>query len=169
MTTSSSPASRPPDLVGPRIDAVRLQVPAVPDFLALVRMVVAGTARIDPLLDDERVDDLRVIVSEACTNAIEASARRAAAEGTAPVIDVEVRLTPSRVEVVIDDVGGGFDPDDLDILPPVSDPARMSFERGLGIPLIRALSDEAEIRSGPEGTRVRAALYAAAPVPPGVP
>ena len=146
---------------------VHLQVPALPQYLALVRMIVAGTARIDPLLDDERVDDLRVIVSEACTNAIEASEVE---EGEAvPTIDIECRLTPSRVEVVVDDLGGGFAPDDLDVLPPVTDPSRLRVERGLGIPLIRALSDEAEIRSGPEGTQVRVALYAAAPVPPGVP
>ncbi len=168
MTDSSPPATVVPEGVGPRADVVRLRVPAEPEYLALVRMVVAGTARIDPLLDDERVDDLRVIVSEACTNAIEASARRAD-DATVATIAVECRLTPSRVEVVIDDVGGGFDPADLDVLPPVTDPARMRIERGLGIPLIRALSDEAEIRSGPEGTRVRVALYAAAQVPPGVP
>ncbi|WCO66496.1 ATP-binding protein [Iamia majanohamensis] len=166
MTASTPPGPGLPDGVGQRVDAVRLRVPAEPEYLALVRMVVAGTARIDPLLDDERVDDLRVIVSEACTNAIEASARRGEDAST---IEVQVRLTPSRVEVVIDDVGGGFDPDQLDVLPPVTDPARMRIERGLGIPLIRALSDEAEIRSGPDGTRVRVALYAAAPVPPGVP
>lgn len=154
---------------GPRADAVHIQVPAVPDYLALIRMVVAGTARIDPLLDDERVDDLRVIVSEACTNAIEASTRRAAPDDRVPMIEIECRLTLSRVEVVVTDVGGGFDPDDLDVLPTVTDPERMRIERGLGIPLIRALADESEIRSGPEGTRVWAALYAAAPVPPGVP
>ncbi len=148
---------------------MRLQVPAVPEYLALVRMVVAGTARIDPLLDDERVDDLRVIVSEACTNAIEASARRQADDEPVATVEVECRLTPSRVEVIIDDVGGGFDPEQLEILPPVTDPARMRIERGLGLPLIRALSDESEIRSGPEGTRVRVAVYAAAQVPPGVP
>lgn len=153
---------------------MRMEVPAVADYLALVRMVVAGTARIDPLLDDEHVDDLRVIVSEACTNAIEAStpgpgSDRGSNDGAAPLITIEVRLMASRVEVIVDDVGGGFDPVDLDVLPAVTDPDRLRIERGLGIPLIRALSDEAEIRSGPGGTRVRAALYAAAPVPPGVP
>lgn len=146
-----------------------MRVPAAPEYLALVRMVVAGTARIDPLLDDEHVDDLRVIVSEACTNAIEASTPPDGSGDEPPLIAIEVRLMPSRVEVIVDDVGSGFDPEDLDVLPPVTDPERMRIERGLGIPLIRALSDEAEIRSGPQGTRVHVALYAAAPVPPGVP
>ena len=153
------------------VDVVRLEIPAVPGYLALVRMVVAGTARAELLLDDERVDDLRVIVSEACTNAIEAVAARVEDEGLSewPPIEVEVRLSTSRVEVVVTDEGRGFDPDSLVALPAATDPSRLAVERGLGIPLIRALADEAEIDSGPKGTRVRAALYSAAPIPPGVP
>ncbi len=149
-------------------DVVHLRVPAQPEYLALVRMVIAGTARIDPLLDDERVDDLRVIVSEACTNAIEALRLRAEDQGVDPAvldstITIECHLSSSRVEVIIADEGGGFDPDDLDALPAVTDPSRLRIERGLGIPLIKALSDEAEITSGPDGTRVRVVLDAEAP------
>lgn len=151
-------------------DVVHLRVPAQPEYLALVRMVIAGTARIDPLLDDERVDDLRVIVSEACTNAIEALRIRAHDQGVDPAtldstITIECHLSSSRVEVVITDDGGGFDPEDLTALPAVTDPSRLRIERGLGIPLIRALSDEADITSGPEGTRVRVVLDAEAPAP----
>lgn len=151
-------------------DVVSLQVPAQPEYLALVRMVMAGTARIDPLLDDERVDDLRVIVSEACTNAIEALRSRTGEVGRpGATISIECHLTDSQVEVVITDAGLGFDPDALDALPPVTDPSRLRIERGLGIPLIRALSDESEITSGPEGTRVRVALYAEDVAPPATP
>ncbi|QYG94661.1 ATP-binding protein [Iamia sp. SCSIO 61187] len=152
-----------------RDDVVRLRVPAQPEYLALVRMVIAGTARVEPLLDDERVDDLRVIVSEACTNAIEALRVRAHDQGVDPAtlgstIAIECHLRATGVEVIIADEGGGFDPDGLAILPPVTDPSRLRIERGLGIPLIKALSDEAEITSGPEGTRVRVVLHAEASV-----
>lgn len=153
---------------GMHADVVRLRVPAQPDYLALVRMVIAGTARIEPLLDDERVDDLRVIVSEACTNAIEALRVRAHDQGVDPAtlestIAIDCHLRASGVEVVITDEGGGFDPEGLDPLPAVTDPSRIRIERGLGIPLIKALSDEAEITSGPGGTRVRVVLLAEAP------
>lgn len=147
-----------------RRDAIRLEVPALPEYLALVRMVVAGAARIDPFLDDEQVDDLRVIVSEACTNAMEAMADRqalAAAGGPLPTIVVECRLGDRGIELLVSDTGTGFDPGDLEALPAASDPARLRFERGLGIPLIRALADEAEISSDAGGTRVRVALHAA--------
>lgn len=148
------------------LGVVRLEVPALPEYLALVRMVVTGTARVDPLLDDEQVDDLRVIVSEACTNAMEATVERygpGGGDGPVPTIVVECRLDDAGIELVVSDTGAGFDPEELEVLPPASDPARLRFERGLGIPLIRALSDESDIRSDDRGTRVRVALHALAP------
>lgn len=154
-----------------RVEAIVLRVPAQPEYLALVRMVVAGTARIDPLLDDDRVDDLRVIVSEACTNAIEATRHGGDAGTGATVrsIEVECRISAAQVEVVVADGGSGFDPDRLGTLPSVTDPSRLRVERGLGLPLIRALSDESSITSGPGGTRVRAVVHAAPSPPPDLP
>ena len=58
------------------------------------------------------------------------------------------------LEVSIEDRGPGFDPTGLPDHPPVTDPDRLKFERGLGIPLIRALVDEVEITSSGDGTAV---------------
>ena len=44
--------------------------------------------------------------------------------------------------------------------PPVSDPARLDFERGLGIPLIRLLTDQVEFVPSPAGTTVRMVVNA---------
>jgi anti-sigma regulatory factor (Ser/Thr protein kinase) len=43
--------------------------------------------------------------------------------------------------------------------PPVTDPDRLNFERGLGIPLIRTLVDDVQFASSPEGTSVRMTVY----------
>ncbi len=59
----------------------------------------------------------------------------------------------------ITDSGTGFDPDDLPEHPPVTDPDRLNFERGLGIPLIRSLVDDVRFDSGPNGTSVRMTLF----------
>ena len=59
------------------------------------------------------------------------------------------------LEVRISDRGAGFDPSELPDHPPVTDPARLKFERGLGIPLIRALVDVVEFSSSDRGTEVR--------------
>ncbi len=55
----------------------------------------------------------------------------------------------------MEDRGHGFDPADLPDHPPVTDPDRLKFERGLGIPLIRALVDEVEFSPTADGTSVR--------------
>ena len=55
----------------------------------------------------------------------------------------------------VEDRGHGFDPAQLPDHPPVTDPDRLKFERGLGIPLIRALVDEVEFSPTGQGTSVR--------------
>jgi serine/threonine-protein kinase RsbW len=136
----------------PRVDeVVALEIPARAEFVALARLVVSAMAASDGELVDERVDDLKIAVSEACTNAIEAYG------GSANDQPVTVRcwVASRGLEVSIEDQGPGFDPANLPDHPPVTDPDRLRFERGLGIPLIRALVDEVEITSTQEGTAVR--------------
>ena len=66
---------------------------------------------------------------------------------------------PERLEVCITDSGRGFDPGRLPEHPPVTDPERLNFERGLGIPLIRSLVDAVRFDSGSEGTSVWMTLF----------
>ena len=136
-------------------EAVELEIPARPEYIALVRLVVSSLASGRRVLADERVDDLKLAVSEACTNAIEAHG--------AIEVDERVRVRclegEDRFEVSIDDRGEGFDPSDLPEHPPVTDPERLNFERGLGIPLIRTLVDEVAFNSNDGGTSVTMTLY----------
>lgn len=134
-------------------ELVQLELPARPDVLALARLVVAALASADPGFDDERLDDLRLAVSEACTNAIEAQLRAGPDRLDAPII-VRCWVGDGRAEVEIRDSGAGFDPNALPEHPAATDPTRLDFERGLGVPLIRLLSDKVEFRSSPQGTVV---------------
>ena len=132
-------------------DAIELEIPARPEYVALARLVVSSLASTRRDLADDRIDDLKVAVSEACTNAIEA-------HHSAPTDDgVIVRCIEheDRLEIRIDDRGRGFDPEALPEHPPVTDPDRLNFERGLGIPLIRTLVDEVTIDSSGNGTSVQ--------------
>lgn len=136
-------------------EVVELEIPARAEFIALARLVVSTMAQSDGTLSTERVDDLKLAVSEACTNAIEA---HGAADTTERVL-VRCQAGLSGVEVCVEDRGGGFDPASLPDHPPVTDPARLEFERGLGIPLIRALVDEVEFTSSGQGTAVRLIVH----------
>ena len=135
--------------------AVELQIPARAEFVALVRLVVSSLASARRVLADDRIDDLKLAVSEACTNAIEA-------HGAAALDDrivVRCQESDDRLEVSVEDRGEGFDPKSLPEHPPVTDPQRLNFERGLGIPLIRTLVDEVEFEPSDAGTSVRLTMY----------
>jgi serine/threonine-protein kinase RsbW len=139
-------------------EMVALEIPARAEFVALARLVVSALAVTDSQLADERVDDLKIAVSEACTNAIEAH----------DAVDTEERVRlrcwsdDRGLEISIEDRGPGFDPSGLPDHPPVTDPDRLKFERGLGIPLIKALVDEVEITSSRQGTAVHLIMLHAA-------
>ncbi len=135
--------------------SLELAVPARTEYIAVVRLVVSSLATARRARAAERIDDLKLAVSEACTNAIEANAE---AGKDAPVV-VSCWEAPERFEVCVADAGAGFDPDQLPEHPPVTDPDRLNFERGLGIPLIRSLVDDVRFESGPDGTSVWMTLF----------
>jgi serine/threonine-protein kinase RsbW len=132
-----------------------LQIPASPEYIAIVRLVVSSLASARRALADERVDDLKLAVSEACTNAIEAHS----SSGRPEPVTITVLEGEERLEVQITDRGPGFDPESLPSHPPVTDPERLNFERGLGIPLIRTLVDDVQFVRTSTGTTVRMTLY----------
>ncbi len=132
-------------------EVIELEIPARAEFVALARLVVSALAASDSNLADERIDDLKLAVSEACTNAIEAHD----AAGSHERVLVRCRSDEERLEVCVEDQGRGFDPSQLPDHPPVTDPDRLKYERGLGIPLIRALVDEVEFSPTGGGTAVR--------------
>ena len=137
------------------MNAVELEIPARAEFVALARLLVSSVAQARRELADDRIDDLKLAVSEACTNAIEA-------HGASNVDErVVVRCVESddRLDVMVEDRGAGFDPSSLPEHPPVTDPERLNFERGLGIPLIRSLVDEVDFETSSDGTAVKLTLY----------
>jgi serine/threonine-protein kinase RsbW len=140
---------------------IRLEIPPRLDYLAVVRLVVATAAALDPALPESRLDDLRLAVTEACSNAIKAHRPEAVED---PVI-VSCHLDEDRFQVDIRDRGPGFDPDALAALPEVSDPKRLQHESGLGIPLIRVLTDEVTFEPAGDGTIVSMTLKRP-PAPP---
>lgn len=129
---------------------VVLRVPAKSDYVALVRVVLAAAASIGPESRDDRIDDLRVAVSEAVTNAVEA--HRIA--GTDSHIEVRCQRVDAVVEVSVRDRGPGFNPDTVPVVPEPETPERLFWEHGLGLPLMRRLVDRTDIQSDHDGTLV---------------
>jgi len=135
-------------------DAVEIEIPARADYVSLVRLVVAAAAELAPGLDASRIDDLRVAVSEATTNAIQAHIR----SGSNRPVKVCCRCSDGSVVVTVRDEGPGFDVDALPEMPPPESEARLGRESGLGISIMRTLADQSSIDSCSEGTEVRLAF-----------
>jgi anti-sigma regulatory factor (Ser/Thr protein kinase) len=136
--------------VNPADGEVVLRVPARAEHLALVRLVVTSLAETCGHLGGNRLDDLRLAVSEACANAVEAYGRigRPGAQ-----VVVRCRARPGRIEVDVHDDAGGFDPTRLEPPPPAHTPERLHHERGLGVPLMKELAG-AEFPTDGDGTTV---------------
>ncbi len=131
-----------------------LEIPPRAEFVAVARLVVSTAAKSRRLLADDRVTDLTLALSEACTNAIEA--HDAKSEGDP--VTVRVDEDDERLVVTVQDRGPGFDLMELPAHPAVTDPNRLNFERGLGIPIIRNLVDEVTFTSDDGGTKVTMVL-----------
>lgn len=134
---------------------IELEIPARKEYLALARLVVAATAELEPSFPNRRIEDLRLLVSEAATNAIRAHE----SHGHDERILIRCNLAADRIEIIVRDRGGGFDPEALASLPDVADPARLDHEGGFGLPLMASLADESDIRAVEGGTDVHLVVY----------
>ena len=123
-----------------RRGVVALTIPARPEFIALGRLALTGLAR-TRALSQEVVADLKLALTEACSNSV----RHAYDEGRLGVVQIRYELSPDRFVIEVDDEGSGFDPQTIERAQEELD------EGGLGIAIIRALTDELEIGSRPEG------------------
>jgi serine/threonine-protein kinase RsbW len=127
---------------------VALSIPAKPEYIALCRLALPGLAQVRGF-EPETLADLKLALTEACSNSI----RHAYHEGREGAVDVRYELSGDRLEVVVADEGGGFDLETGDGHGEELD------EGGLGIAIIRALTDEFAIESHERGSRLRFVKY----------
>jgi serine/threonine-protein kinase RsbW len=120
---------------------VRLSIPARPEYISLGRLALTAIARLHEL-PDEVVGDLKLALTEACTNSV----RHAYQDGDGAV-EIVYELQPSRLTVHVRDEGPGFTPPDRTL---DAEDAELS-EGGLGIAIIRALTDEFELVDSERG------------------
>ena len=113
---------------------VKLTLPARPENVSVIRHVLGAFAEALRLPDD-LVEDLRLAVTEACTNVV-----RHAYPADVPG-PVEISIVPSEdvVSVIVSDHGRGIGTSSDTNGP------------GLGLPLIAAIADEVELQPVPGG------------------
>ena len=121
-------------------ELVRLDIPAQPAFVGVARSVVATVATSVEGIDDDRLDDLRLAVSEACTNAVDGNA-----DGDRRVV-LRCVLGDDAFEVHIEDAGDGFS-------------AETIAESGWGLQLITALVDDVAFSRDNGGTAIALRMH----------
>jgi serine/threonine-protein kinase RsbW len=133
------------DAMVPYAETVELRMDARPENLVLARLALGGVAARTPLGDDV-VAALKLAVTEACTNAIE---HAYAGDPGANEIVVRFALGDDALSVEVQDWGTGFD---TDVEPPREEELR--DHAGVGLMLIRSLTDELTIESGGAGSTI---------------
>jgi serine/threonine-protein kinase RsbW len=140
------PASPPTPTANGDARKVRLTIPAKAEYITLVRLALSGLSSFRPL-DEETLGDLKLAVTEACSNSV----RHAYRDGRAGSVEVVYELHPDRLVVEVSDDGEGFP------LEPSAPAGGSLTEGGLGIAIIRELADELELgaRESGKGSRLR--------------
>ena len=125
---------------------VRLTIPAKAEYITLCRLALSGLSRLRPL-PDETIADMKLALTEACSNSI----RHAYEDGREGVVEIVYDLRPDRIAIEVADEGAGFEPREGQ---PGPDGLN---ESGLGIAIIRSLADEFELgrREDGRGARLR--------------
>jgi serine/threonine-protein kinase RsbW len=113
---------------------VKLTLPARPENVSVIRHVLGAFAEALRLPDD-LVEDLRLAVTEACTNVV----RHAYPPDFPGPVEITIVPSEDQVSVVVADFGRGIG-SSSDTTGP-----------GLGLPLIAAIADEVELQPVPGG------------------
>ena len=118
-----------------RVAAIRLTIPAKAEYITLGRLALTGIARLRPLTD-EALGDLKLALTEACTNSV-----KHAYDDAGGTVGITYELYGDRLIVEVVDDGEGFERDAL------ADDGDGLGEGGLGLDIIDAVSDGLEIRT----------------------
>ncbi|HEY8322329.1 MAG TPA: ATP-binding protein [Candidatus Baltobacteraceae bacterium] len=124
------------------VESVELRIPRKAEWVAVARLAVAAIAS-RMRFTIEEIEDVKLAVAEACTNAIQSADGADQIEILCETDDTQLRVT------VANRSGSG-----VAIAPPplAEDEVRID---GLGVFLIRSLMDDVEYDAGPEtGTRL---------------
>jgi serine/threonine-protein kinase RsbW len=110
--------------------SVSLELDSKPETLTLVRGMLGGVAEL-LAIDPELLDDLKTAVSEACNNVV----LHAYPDALGP-LSVVLNVWDHGIEVIVRDEGCG-----------ITDPVRPDeHQHGIGMPVIRALTERSEFR-----------------------
>ena len=127
-------------------ETIKMEISSNPDYIGVIRLTTSGIAnKVGFSIDD--IEDIKVAVSEACTNALKHSGDK--------TFHIIFTILENGIEIEIRDNGKGYNVDSIE-KPDLLNPK----ENGLGLFIIKTLMDEVIIESeNNTGTIVRMTKY----------
>lgn len=127
-------------------ETIKMEISSNPEYVGIIRLTTSGIAnKIGFSIDD--IEDMKVAVSEACTNAIKHSNDN--------IFYIVFNILENGLEIKIEDKGRGYDVEALP-KPDLDNPK----ESGLGLFIIQSLMDDVSIESkSNQGTIIKMTKY----------
>ncbi|RDY23417.1 histidine kinase [Romboutsia maritimum] len=127
-------------------ETIRMEITSNPQYVGIIRLTTSGIAnKIGFPIDD--IEDIKVAVSEACTNAIKHS--------NDDIFNITFKILDNGLNIEIQDNGQGYDISKIKA-PDLENPK----ENGLGLFIIQSLMDDVSIESNDkDGTIIKMTKY----------
>lgn len=98
-------------------------------------------------ITEDKIGEARILVTEGIINALEHSGSEI------PYVNVDFTMTKEKLIILITDFGKGFEPESVEE-PNIVGKLSAESKRGWGLKLMKSMSDDFEITSGNNGTKI---------------
>lgn len=126
--------------------SLEIKLPKVPD---IELVAVESLERLGKHfgISAAKINEAKVAVTESIINGLEHAGENN------PFVKVNFTMTKERLIILVSDQGTGFNPEDI-TEPELQTKMNSTYKRGWGLKLMKSMSDDLVIESGPSGTMI---------------
>ena len=137
---------------------IELRIPPNREYLSLIRDIIHKMTQNSNVISENCMSNLELCVSETLANSIKALDDMESNEA----IIVRLAISSDRVTAEVEDKGGGFDPKLIPVCKSTGELLNSGsgfLEKGRGLALVKDATDECEINTSKEGTKIIMSIY----------